>query len=150
MIPAFSNHDLHIPNLWSLVSQPHDPSVLAAEVAPHKRIQNLYPEYDPTKCSDLIILGLKPTTSAAEIQVGKCRELPATHNSFHLKRIFLQKIIKETNSNVFTTEFTYDGVKLNTESSSDGLVKYYTYENDLITFIETKEGTTTKREMPLQ
>ncbi|XP_023326983.1 TAR DNA-binding protein 43 [Eurytemora carolleeae] len=44
------------------------PEPAAAEVAPHKRIQNLYPEYDPTKCSDLIILGLKPTTSAAEIQ----------------------------------------------------------------------------------
>jgi len=66
----------------------HDPSVPAAEVAPHKRIQNLYPEYDPTKCSDLIILGLKPTTSAAEIQVEKYWELPATHSIFHSQDIF--------------------------------------------------------------
>ena len=61
--------------------------------------------------------------------------------------ILVTKIIRESNSNIFTREFTYDGAKLNTESSSDGLVKYYTYENDLITFIETKEGTTTRREM---
>lgn len=54
--------------------------------------------------------------------------------------ILVTKIIKESNSNIETREFTYNGTKLINEFHSNGTTKHYTYSGDLISYIETKDN----------
>lgn len=57
--------------------------------------------------------------------------------------ILITKITREINSVIYTIDFVYNGTKLATETTSNGLVKHYTYTGNYITYIETKNSSNT-------